>query len=57
MGCGPHGAPGVRVLSHVVAEHIHEREHALHLPQLTVDETVQEPVSIPVPARSLLNAQ
>ena len=47
MESGVHGAHGVRVLSHVVPDNDHERDHAPRLLQHTEDETVQEPVPVP----------
>ena len=44
MGSGLHGPLGVRVLSHVVAEHIHEGELAPRHPQHTVDNRVEEEI-------------
>ena len=44
MGSGLHGPLGVRVLSHVVAEEIHEAELAPRHPQHTVDNRVREQI-------------
>ena len=51
MGCGPHGAPGVRVLSHVVTDKSHVRDLATLQPQPTVDNSVKEAVLKPPPAQ------
>ena len=44
MASGLHGPLGVRVLSHVVAEEIHEAELAPRHPQHTVDNRVREQI-------------